>query len=144
MLSQLPPFGLIFVFPLLLSKLFLFPAAHQTSLRKTTISNPFTVGLSWNLSIMFVTQFRTFSPLGICFCLVGFQLYSWTWRRSFSLQHFSFFPWPLMECRQTLWSLALSSVTNAKTDRDPFSIILLMVRSKSFNSFVLVSGWNLK
>ena len=40
MLSQVTLFGLIFV---LLSKPFLFPAAHRTCLRKTTISDTFTV-----------------------------------------------------------------------------------------------------
>ena len=35
---------LIFVFPLLLSKPFLFLVAYQTCIRKTTISDPFTVG----------------------------------------------------------------------------------------------------
>ena len=65
MLSQVSLFGLIFVFPLLLSKPFLFPAAHQTCLRKTTISDSFTFGSSWNFSTMFTTQLQTFSPLRI-------------------------------------------------------------------------------
>ena len=41
-----PLLPLIFVYPLLLSKLILFPAAHKTCLRKTTISDSFTVGSS--------------------------------------------------------------------------------------------------
>jgi hypothetical protein len=41
-----------------------------------------------------------------------------------------------MEQMEIRWSLALSSVTNAKMVRDPFLIILLMVRSKPSTSFL--------
>jgi len=51
-----------FLFSLFSSpKPFPFLAAHKTCLRKTMIPDSFTVGSSWNLSAMFVTQFRAFS-----------------------------------------------------------------------------------
>jgi len=49
---------------LLLPKSF-FSAYHQTYLTKTTISDSFTVGSSWNLSTRFGTHFQKFSPLTI-------------------------------------------------------------------------------
>ena len=68
MLSQLPPFGLIFVFSLLLSKPFLFPAANQTCLRKTMISNPFIVKFDYHVrnpipNILTVGNFKIISEL---------------------------------------------------------------------------------
>ena len=42
-----------------------FPTYHQTCLRKTMISDSFTVGSLWNFSSRFGTHFLTLSPLGI-------------------------------------------------------------------------------
>jgi len=52
-------------FSLLLQKPYLFPTYHHTYLRKTMISNSFTIGSSWTLSTRFETHFWTFSPLEI-------------------------------------------------------------------------------
>ena len=55
----------ISLFPLLFPKPSLFPAYHQTCLRKMMISDSFTIGSSCNLSTRFGSHFQTFSPLGI-------------------------------------------------------------------------------
>ena len=52
-------------FSLLFPKFFLFPTAHQICLRKTSISDSFTIGSSWNLRNTLKTEFLALSPLGI-------------------------------------------------------------------------------
>jgi len=70
-------------FSLLLPKPSFFPADYQTYLRKTMISDSFTVGSSWNWSTGFETQLRGFSPL-------GFMNKCWSWEKYHSLCNFLF------------------------------------------------------
>jgi len=76
--SRRPPtvsFASQFCFFSLLPKPSLFLADHLTYLRKTMISDSFTVWSSWNLSTMFAAQFRAFSPLGILISCLSWEKY---------------------------------------------------------------------
>lgn len=73
-------------FPLLLSKLSLFPAYHQTCFRKITILDLFTIGSSWNLSTRFETQFWAVSSLGITKRCQNWEKYSSHCNFSFSAE----------------------------------------------------------